>query len=280
MKLLKTHLQRANNAVSKRNARKIFQGDDEMNGRTFVVGDTHGFGFDMRKIKKAWSEQKSLTKDDVLIQLGDAGFIWYPIGTNPDQEYWCNWLATRNYTLLVVLGNHENMDEIEGLPECEMFGGRVQYYESVGRFGTGRIYFAKRGEIYEINGKKFWSFGGALSTDKDYRTPGISWWEGELPTLQEFEHGMKSLDKVEWEVDYVISHTFPVTIIGDIIHRTPYTEGKFTCPVAEYFFEIYNRLQFKEWHGGHLHEDIRLDFTDTNDGIFHCHYTKPPYELT
>lgn len=248
-------------------------------GKTFVCGDLHG-KTDLNKIKIAkWPEQRELSKEDVLIQLGDFGWIWHKIGTNPDQEYWCNWLSTRKYTLLVVLGNHENYDEIEELPWTEMFGGQVQYYESVGRFGTGRIYFAKRGEIYNINGKTFWAFGGALSIDKDTRTPGVSWWEGELPSWWDFEYGMQQLDKVNWNVDYIVSHTCPVNIVGEIIHKTPYTEGKFKDPVAVYFFEIYKKITFKEWHFGHFHEDICLDYSSTGDGIFQVHYNKPPKEL-
>lgn len=241
----------------------------------FVCGDLHG-KHDLDKIKKKWKDQKDLTKDDVLIQLGDFGWIWHPIGTNPDQEYWCNWLATRNYTLLVVLGNHENYDEIKTLPECEMFGETVQYYESTGRFGTGRIYFAKRGEVYTINDKKFWAFGGALSIDSDARTLGVSYWKDELPTWDEYEYGMGMLDKHNWEVDFVISHTCPLNIIGNIIRRTIYTQGKFKDPVAEYFFEIQKKLSFGQWHFGHFHTDVRV-VDETR--LFQCHYNKTPLQI-
>jgi len=251
-----------------------------MMGHTFVVGDTHGFGSDFRKVK-TWSKanKKELTKDDVLIQLGDAGWIWYAPGTNKEQEYWLNWLATRNFTLLVVLGNHENYDSVEEFPECEMFGGTVQYYESTERFGTGRVYFAKRGEVYNINGKSFWAFGGALSCDKGLRTVGVDFWDGEQPTWNEFEYGMTQLDKVDWKVDYVITHTCPVNIIGDVIHTTVYTEGKFKDPVAEYLYEVYKKIEFSEWFAGHFHTDVTLDYSSTGDGIFHFCYNNLPKEI-
>jgi hypothetical protein len=248
-----------------------------MIGRTFVCGDIHG-KTDFKKIRK-WDIRKELNKEDVLIQLGDFGWIWYKIGTNPDQEYWCNWLATQKFILLVVLGNHENYDEIYTLPIIDMFGGKVRELKKKGRHGEGSIYFAERGEVYNINNKTFWAFGGALSCDKDSRTPGISWWEQEQPTYKEFEYGMYSLDKVEWKVDYVITHTCPVSIIGSVIHKTVYTEGKFRDPVAEYFYEVYKKLDFNEWHFGHMHTDVRLDYTNTGDGIFQCHYNNVPYEL-
>lgn len=247
--------------------------------RIFVCGDLHGkHDFDKLRPKK-WKEQKELTKEDVLIQLGDFGWIWYDIGVNRDQEYWLNWLAMRPYTMLIVLGNHENYDVIETLPECQLFGGTVQYYESTERFGTGIIFFAKRGEIYTINNKKFFTFGGALSIDKESRTLGTSYWVGEQPNWYEYENAMKKLDAHNWNVDYVLSHTCPVNIIEDLIHRTTFTEGKFKDPVAEFLYEIYKKISFKEWHLAHFHLDTKLDFSETNDGIFYCHYNKIPFEL-
>lgn len=242
--------------------------------RTFLIGDTHGFDSDFRKFRDFSKQNKDLTKDDVVIQLGDSGWIWYPIGSNKEQEYWCNYIANKKFTTLVVLGNHENYDEISTLPECEMFGGIVQYYESLGRFGTDRIYFAKRGEVYTINGKTFWAFGGATSTDKAHRTIGVSWWEGEVPSWAEYEYGMQSLDNVNWDVDYVLSHTLPNSVIGDVIHRTEDTEQKFKCSVAQYLQEVYLKLNFKEWFSGHFHTDVFVDYSDTNDGKFRVLYNK------
>ncbi|HEO98899.1 MAG TPA: metallophosphoesterase [Epsilonproteobacteria bacterium] len=43
-----------------------------MSGRIFVCGDTHGMCEDTQKLNgRNFPEQKSLTKNDVLIQLGD-----------------------------------------------------------------------------------------------------------------------------------------------------------------------------------------------------------------
>lgn len=244
--------------------------------KLLVCGDTHG-KIDLAKLRqKNFPEQKELTKEDILFQLGDFGWIWYPLESNKDQNYWLNWLATRNYTLVVIPGNHENYDEIFSLPIEEKWGGKVRVLESKERFGTGKIYFLERGEIYNFYGTKIWAFGGALSSDKDQRILGKDYWAQELPSWKEFEYGMSKLDENNWKVDFVLSHTMPVSIIEDIIHRTIYNEGKFKDPVAEYFEEVYKKLDFKEWHSGHFHSDIKLDFSDTNDGIFQCHYNKKP----
>jgi len=44
--------------------------------RIFVCGDTHGIPRDSKKLNGTnFPEQKELTKDDVLIQLGDFGWV-------------------------------------------------------------------------------------------------------------------------------------------------------------------------------------------------------------
>ncbi len=245
----------------------------------FTVGDTHGKTDIQKLYPENFQEQNTLTKDDVVAQLGDFGWIWHKLGSNPAQEEGLNWLATRNYTLAVIPGNHENYDEIFSLPITEKWGGKVRYYESTGIHGKGVIYFLERGEIYTINGKKIFVFGGALSIDKESRTEGFNYWKQEIPSYLEFNYGMEQLDKVNWEVDYVFTHTCPINIISDVIHSTVYTQGKFKDPVSEYLYQIYKNLKFKEWHFGHFHTDVRLDFSDTDDGIFHCHYVNKPYLL-
>jgi len=54
-----------------------------MHWKIFVCGDTHWFSlyeYDAKKLNpKFWKESQFLTKDDVLIQLGDFWYLWYPL---------------------------------------------------------------------------------------------------------------------------------------------------------------------------------------------------------
>lgn len=245
-------------------------------GKLFVVGDTHG-DIDSEKLSdENFPEQSELTKDDVVAQMGDFGWIFHPLGSNDIQNKGLSWLASRNYTLVVVPGNHENYFEIFNLPIIEKWGGKVRVLS----LPEGDIFFLERGEVYTINGKTIFVFGGALSVDNAERTLGIDYWKEEIPTWSEFNYGMDSLDKVNWKVDYVFTHTCPMNIIGDVIHKTIYTEGRFKDPVSEYLFEIYKQIEFVEWHFGHFHTDVRLDYSDTDDGIFHCHYNNKPFLIS
>ena len=68
----------------------------------YVAGDTHT-PIDIRKLNtKNFPEQKKMTKDDYLIILGDAGFLWENI-MDKLELYWLNWMANKNFTTL--LGN-------------------------------------------------------------------------------------------------------------------------------------------------------------------------------
>ena len=261
-----------------------------MENRLFVCGDTH-IPNDIKKLStKNWLTQKELTKDDVLVQLGDFGGIWYPLLTNPEQEYWLEWLAEKNFTTAVVLGNHENYDVIETLPWTTKWGNDVQVLVYPG----GDIYFLKRGATYNINGKKILAIGGALSIDKHHRSEGISWWRQESINSTEINNCFQDLDKNGYEVDYVLTHTCPARIVMEFIHSTYWNYGKIKDPTAEFLDEIDNLVTFKEWHFGHMHMDYRhvdklpeyipeyrkeYGDEDYSDDVYQCHYNGEPYEL-
>lgn len=242
----------------------------------YVCGDTHGRLFDTQKIfSKQWPEYKTLTSDDVLVQLGDFGWLWYPIGENKEQEYYLDLLSSAKHTLAVVPGNHDNYDLIFSLPKMKKWGGSVRYLErKKNRFGdSGIIYFLERGEIYNINGKVIWVMGGALSIDKDQRTIGVDYWHQEIPSFTEMNYGMEKLDSVNWTVDLVFTHTCPIHVYSSLLDITIQDSLKYKDPTSIYFSEIDRNIKFKQWHFGHFHKDV-------NDEKYFCHYLNKPYLIT
>ena len=116
-----------------------------------VTGDIHGCA-DIGKLSaKANPVQKLMTKEDFLIIAGDFGLVW-----NNDAEdlWWRKWLDMKPYTTLFIDGNHENFDLLETFEEVEYCGGKAH------RIGNS-IYHLKRGEMFELQGKKFFTMGGA-----------------------------------------------------------------------------------------------------------------------
>ena len=146
-----------------------------------------------------------------------------------------------------------------------------------------------RGEVFTIQGKKFFTFGGASSHDisdgivdgsKDnwreecrklnkqgkysYRVKGVSWWEQELPTQEEMDYGKRKLEENSNEVDYIISHCAPQEI------ASVFSMGFYKSDIlTSYFNEIMSNAKFTHWYFGHYHDDktIMGKFTMLYDNI-------------
>ena len=97
--------------------------------------------------------------------------------------------------------------------------------------------------------------GGAKSVDKSYRLEGISWWKEEIPSYQVFEEGIQNLEKLNYKVDYILTHTAPQEII----------EKRYAClkdydvSLNDYLTHIKNSVDYKGWYFGHMRVDDTID---------------------
>ncbi|MBR3847672.1 MAG: metallophosphoesterase [Oscillospiraceae bacterium] len=210
----------------------------------YITGDTHIPTEDISKLStKRFPEQKMLSKEDYVIICGDFGGVWD--GSN-EEKYWIKWLKERNFTTLFVDGNHENFQALNSLPMEEFCGGTVH------RVDDG-IYHLMRGEVYTIAGKKFFTFGGGSSHDKEYRTEGKNWWAEELANEDEYRNAREKLCKNNYVVDYVITHSAPTSVQNLLAPQ--YEENHLT----EFLEEVKSKLQYKKWFFGHYHEDKEME---------------------
>lgn len=69
-----------------------------------------------------------------------------------------------------------------------------------------------RGQIFNIQGKTFFTMGGAESRDKKLRVEGKNIWQQELPNDEEYAEALANLEKCGYKVDYVITHCAPTDI--------------------------------------------------------------------
>lgn len=208
----------------------------------FVTGDTHGC-IDIHKLNRQNFDYSGLTKNDYIIICGDFGFIWYG---NKKDDWWLKWLEELPCSVLFVDGNHENFDILNSYPIEIWNGGKIHKIRE-------HIFHLMRGQVFTIEGKKFFTFGGANSHDKIYRKEGLSWWPQEMPTFEECEDAIKILDKYNWEVDYVITHSAP----DNILYRVnPLYEHDLA---TNFLFTIDKDLKFKHWYFGHYHIDKNID---------------------
>lgn len=164
--------------------------------KLLITGDTHGQTDIGKLTTKRFPFQKELTKDDVLVVLGDWGAIWY--GDQRD-NYMLKWWEQKPWTTFVVLGNHCNYDAIEKLPLDTAFGAPVRRI-------SDSIVIAETGNIYTICDKKCLVLNGANSHDMWCRKAGVNWWAQEAITQDAANKALDSLAKVNNEIDYFFTH--------------------------------------------------------------------------
>jgi hypothetical protein len=207
----------------------------------YLTGDTHG-GVDFHRLhRKQWTEQESLTREDYLVILGDFGGLWTP----GDREI-IELLDKRKFTTLFICGNHENFDLLYKYPLEDWNGGKIR------RVAHNVLHLA-RGQVFNINGNKIFTFGGANSVDKVYRRLGTSWWPEEIPSYKEIEEGLTNLERVSNTVDYVFTHTSPTHM------AERFFVDKLPDPVSDMLDKFDEILTYKMWYFGHFHMDKRID---------------------
>lgn len=207
--------------------------------RLFITGDTHGMN-DIRKLtNENFPIQEELDKSDVLCIAGDAAICW--TGGNTDKQLQ-KWYEDKPFTTLVIDGNHEGHELLSKLPIIKKFKGKV-------RKVSDSVFYAIRGEIYTINGKKILTLGGADSIDKHLRIKGIDWWEQESITQKDFNNALDNLERYNYDVDYFITHTGGSEVVRFL--------GFNTFPSDKYIDFILNSLPPKTRHYcGHYHVDM------------------------
>jgi hypothetical protein len=222
----------------------------------YVFGDTHG-QFQILNSSN-FPEGKTLTKDDYVIILGDFGLIWDPV-VSKEEIWWSKWLNEKPWTTLFVDGNHEHHDRLDSLETTEMFGGKVGL---AGLNKEDSIYHLKRGEIYIIDDKKIFVMGGAYSVDKNNRIPNVEWWAREEPSYEEVNYAIDNLEKHNWEVDYILTHTGPSSalrvILGKCNPDDMFGQKLIKDSAVDFHDMAQEKAKYKKWYFGHMHADITV----------------------
>lgn len=215
----------------------------------FVCGDIHGTLNIGKTVSFFRDYEGDLTKNDYLIICGDVAVCGF---SYEDEAQTRETLRNLPVTVLFCDGNHENFDKLNSYIEEEWNGGLVHMIED-------DIIHLMRGQVYEIEGKKFFVFGGAFSVDRGYRVEGKTWFPEEIPTREEYSQGWKNLEKENYKVDYVISHTAPYEVCSEMGF------GSFdeAAEQTKEFQRFADYIEFEEWYFGHFHVDEEIE-------EFHC----------
>ena len=210
-------------------------------------------------------------QNDIIIVSGDFGLLF-------SRNTYLTKLRELNKikcTVLWVDGNHENHIRLNQYPVKEWNGGKVHEIRP-------HVLHLMRGEVYTIEGKKFFCFGGSSSHDiqdgildendfddhddfiktwrkwdkqgRMFRVNHVSWWEQELPSEEEMQNGINNLEKYNWEVDFVISHCAPQQVASIFSH------GLYKSDILTMYFDyLFDQgLKFKKWMFGHYHDNRQI----------------------
>lgn len=206
----------------------------------YITGDTHGNYDDfIHRIQKIGA----VTEKDIVIICGDFGFVGKPASLEK--------LSEEKYTIAFCDGNHENFDLLYQYPAEVWNGGKIHRI-------SDNIIHLMRGQVFGIGGMTFFSFGGAYSPDKSRRTEHINWWKQELPCAEEYREAAKNLEMCAYEVDYVITHTVPLSVI----YRMGIQPDRHDIELIGYLDWLRDNLKFKRWFAGHFHLDETYDNID------------------
>lgn len=233
----------------------------------YITGDCHSEFH--RFNTQNFPEQKEMTKEDIVIICGDFGGVWYDAGSSSyskNEDYWLDWLDSKPFTTVFVDGNHENFDRLYNDFQIKNWkGGKVHEIRP-------SILHLMRGEVFELEGLKFFAFGGASSHDiqggiieRDsenyreeikkaedsglpYRINHLSWWKEELPSEEEMKNGRNNLKKYNNKVDFVITHSPPASVVA-LLGSGLYNQDILT----RYLEEIRATIKYKKWFSGHMH---------------------------
>ena len=238
----------------------------------YITGDIHG---DPRRFSADnFLEQKEMTRDDFVIILGDFGLIWSNEQTKTE-KYWLNWLDSKPFTTLFIDGNHDNFPILNSMvEEVDFHGGKAHKIRD-------NVYHLMRGYVFKLCDKKIFAFGGASSHDiqdgildpndyaneddfrkiynqwnkqnKMFRVRGVSWWDEELPSEEEMQRGILSLEQCNNEVDFIISHCCPQQVAA------LFSQGLYKPDILTYYFnDIMQRVKFTRWFFGHYHDNRQI----------------------
>lgn len=198
-----------------------------------ITGDMHGEleRFNDKRIR-------SLKKGDFLIVCGDFGFVWD--GSKREEAILKSIGKKRFYTLFIE-GCHENYDLLAKYPEEDFCGGRVNVI-------SGNLMHIKRGSILDLQGMRFFAFGGGQTKDIDIRRDSNTWYEAELPTTEEVRDAVLNLKNADGKLDYIITHEPPASMkefLGFEVRQISH--------MHTFFDAVKNDCTFKMWFFGKAH---------------------------
>ena len=164
------------------------------------AADWHGNAYWAKVIIKNVAEHHGVK---TLYQLGDFGLFPDKDGIEYLDEVSVQ-LNKYGMSLVIVPGNHDDYNQLSKMGTDE--DGLLRFDESK----YENIRFLPRGHVWEHDGDRFATLGGAGSIDKLLRVEGETWWSGEEITLEDTKKLIDNVKSLGWDkVDFLLTHEAP-----------------------------------------------------------------------
>lgn len=213
----------------------------------YITGDIHG---STKRIIK-FANQMQLTKDDIIIILGDVGINYFQ---DERDSFSKAALSHIKPTIFCIHGNHECRPEhIETYSLCSWNGGNVWREDAY-----PNILFAKDGDIFTIEGLRYLVVGGAYSVDKFYRLDrNMKWFSDEQPSEEIKKYVEQQIQNNT--IDVVLSHTCPIKYEPVEVFLSQVDQSTVDKSTEIWLGSIEERLDYKVWFCGHYHTDKHIE---------------------
>lgn len=218
----------------------------------YITGDMHG----EQRLNDVIDFSKRNKDITSLIILGDFGGIW-----KINDLTIINELSKLTIDILFIDGNHENFDLLNTYPIEDWNGGKVHKI-------SHNIRHLIRGYVFNIEGNRYFAFGGAESKDKGKRWEHISWWEQEIASMEDIETAQHTLSQNK-VVDYVITHVGQMEIVQEMSRISPrFQVDKQSVTVSQ----LLQNTKYYRWFFGHYHNDV--DYITDDCKNYSCVYRR------
>lgn len=213
----------------------------------YFTGDIHGVPWKIIK----FASKMGLSNNDTIVILGDVGANYF---LDERDDAMKKNLDMIGVDILCIHGNHEiRPSNIESYHLETWNNGKVWVEEKY-----PHLKFAKDGEVYSIEDRRYFAIGGAYSVDKNYRlSRGYGWWEDEQPSDEIKAYVEKQLSEKEFDV--ILSHTCPFSYEPTEMFIPGIDQSGVDRSTEEWLDKIEKSYYYKDWLCGHWHTDKRVN---------------------
>ncbi len=213
----------------------------------YITGDTFA---DTRRFSKT---KVKLKKGDTIIVCGNFGFF---CDHDKLAEKSLKWLAKQKYTIAFLHGAIDDTAWLNNLPLVDWHAGKAAR-------ASKNVYYLPQGEVYEIEGKTLFCFGGGENLDYIGSNYTEEFYSSSILTPEVMQRAKDNLKRYHNQVDYIITHDAPSKLRA-IMQQRKQIENPIFTGFHQFLDEIWEQTKFSGWVFGKYREN------HTIAPFYHC----------